>query len=105
LGAPDEDTALTVLPAHSLLMEGKGYEAVALSALGSYGAIVFCFLLLFPIRFIIGEPLFFYESLREIMFWVLVAISILMIGTEKAKIDVFGIKGIFPSVMGMINRS
>ena len=102
MGAPDEDTALTVLPAHSLLMEGKGYEAVALSALGSYGAIVFCFLLLFPIRFIIGEPLFFYENLREIMFGVLVAISILMIGTEKAKIDVFGIKGIFPSVMGMI---
>ena len=102
LGAPDEDTALSVLPAHSLLMEGKGYEAVALSALGSYGAIVFCFLLLFPIRFIIGEPLFFYETLREIMFWVLVAISILMIGTEKARVDVFGIKGIFPSVMGMV---
>ena len=102
LGAPDEDTALSVLPAHSLLMEGKGYEAVALSALGSYGAIVFCFLLLFPIRFIIGEPLFFYETLREIMFWVLVAISILMIGTEKARVDVFEIKGIFPSVMGMV---
>ena len=102
LGAPDEDTALSVLPAHSLLMEGKGYEAVALSALGSYGAIVFCFLLLFPIRFIIGEPLFFYETLREIMFWVLVAISILMIGTEKARVDVFEIKGVFPSVMGMV---
>jgi len=102
LGAPDEDTALSVLPAHSLLMEGKGYEAVALSALGSYGAIVFCFLLLFPIRFIIGEPLFFYETLREIMFWVLVAISILMIGTEKARVDIFGIKGVFPSVMGMV---
>jgi len=102
LGAPDEDMALSVLPAHSLLLEGKGYEAVALSALGSYGAIIFCFLLLFPIRFIIGNPLFFYETLREIMFWVLLAISILMIGTEKAKINLFGLKGIIPSFLGML---
>jgi len=101
LGAPDEDTALSVLPAHSLLMEGKGYEAVALSAMGSYGAIIFCFLLLFPIRFIIGSPLFFYETLRGIMFWVLLAISILMIATEKAKIDYFK-KKYLPSISGMM---
>ena len=59
LGAPDGDMALSVLPAHSLLLEGKGYEAVALSAMGSYGAILFCFLLILPIRFIIGNPLRF----------------------------------------------
>jgi len=102
LGAPDGDMALSVLPAHSLLLEGKGYEAVALSAMGSYGAILFCFLLIFPIRFIIGSPLFFYESLREIMLFVLIAISILMIGTEKSKIDDFGKKGIAPSIVGML---
>ncbi len=82
-------------------MEGKGYEAVALSAMGSYGAIIFCFLLLFPIRFIIGSPLFFYETLRDIMFWVLLAISILMIATEKAKIDYFK-KKYLPSISGMM---
>jgi putative membrane protein len=102
LGAPDEDMALSVLPAHSLLLKGKGYEAVALSAMGSYGAILFCFLLLYPIRFIIGDPYFFYETLREIMLFVLIAISLLMITTEKAKIDEFGKKGITPSVMGML---
>ena len=101
LGAPDEDTALSVLPAHSLLMEGKGYEAVALSAMGSYGAIIFCFLLLFPIRFLIGNPLFFYETLREIMFFVLLAITILMIGTEKSKIGKFRIKYL-SSISGML---
>ena len=101
LGAPDEDMALSVLPAHSLLLEGKGYEAVALSAMGSYGAIVFCFLLLLPIRFIIGKPLFFYETLKEIMFWVLLAISILMIATEKAKIEIF-CKRYLPSILGML---
>ena len=102
LGAPDEDMALSVLPAHSLLLEGKGYEAVALSAMGSYGAIIFCFMLIYPIRLIIGNPLFFYETLREIMLFVLIAISILMIGTEKGKIDLLGKKGKTPSAFGML---
>ena len=102
LGAPDEDTALSVLPAHSLLLEGKGYEAVALSALGSYGAIIVCFFLLYIVRFLIGEPLFFYSTLQEIMFWVLIAISILMIATEKGKIDDFGTQGKTPSIAGMM---
>ena len=102
LGAPDEDTALSVLPAHSLLLEGKGYEAVALSAMGSYGAILFCFLLLYPIRFLIGSPLFFYETLREIMFFVLLAITILMIGTEKGKLDLPHARGKAPMILGML---
>ena len=102
LGAPDEDMALSVLPAHSLLLEGKGYEAVAISAMGSYGAILFCFLLILPVRFIIGAPLFFYEILKDIMLFVLIAISILMIGTEKGKIDDFFKKGKLPAIIGML---
>lgn len=35
LGIPDADTALAVLPAHALCMEGRGEEAVRISALGS----------------------------------------------------------------------
>jgi len=102
LGAPDEDTALSVLPAHSLLLEGKGYEAVAISAMGSFGAILFCFILLFPVRFIIGAPLHFYSILQDIMLYILLAITILMIATEKGKIDDITDKGIFPSVVGML---
>jgi putative membrane protein len=102
LGAPEEDTALSVLPAHSLLLEGKGFEAVALSAMGSYGAIVVCFLVLIPIRSIIGSPMFFYQTLREIMIFVLISISILMIATEKGKIDDFGSSGKRPIIFGML---
>jgi putative membrane protein len=40
--------------------------------------------------------------MREIMLFILIAISILMIATEKAKIDDFGRKGILPSVNGML---
>lgn len=40
LGIPDADTAIAVLPAHSLCMEGKGEEAVRISALGSVTGLV-----------------------------------------------------------------
>ena len=102
LGAPEEDTALTVLPAHNLLLEGRGYEAVALSVRGSFGAVVICLLLLYPLRFIIGEPLFFYSTLQEIMIWVLVAISIMMIATEKAEIIKVGRTRALSALSGML---
>jgi len=85
-----------------LFVEGKGYEAVAFSAMGSFGAIVFCFCLLLPVRFVIGEPVFFYDRLKAIMFFVLLAISILMICTEKGKIEVNGKKGIYSGFLGML---
>ena len=105
IGAPEEDTALTVLPAHSLLLKGEGYKAICLSAIGSYGAIIACILFLFPIRFIIGSPLFLYNTLQEIMAWVLIAIAILMLGTEKAKIEIFSDKGKIPYVTGILFAS
>ncbi|MDG6257242.1 MAG: tripartite tricarboxylate transporter permease [Methanomicrobiaceae archaeon] len=40
LGIPDADTALSVLPAHALCLEGRGEEAVRLSALGSAFSVV-----------------------------------------------------------------
>ena len=35
LGAPDADQALNVLPGHKMLLEGKGFEAVKLTVIGS----------------------------------------------------------------------
>jgi putative membrane protein len=102
IGAPEEDTALSVLPAHTLLLEGKGYKAIALSVLGSYGAIIVCILLIYPIRFIIGAPLFLYSTLQEIMVWILIAISLLMLATEKAKISDFGSSGKKPAIVGIL---
>jgi putative membrane protein len=40
LGIPDADTALAVLPAHALCLEGNGEEAVRVAALGSACAMV-----------------------------------------------------------------
>ncbi len=51
LGAPEPDTALAVLPGHVLLMEGRGAEAVRLSALGSAGAVVLSLIMALPMAF------------------------------------------------------
>jgi len=40
LGIPDPDTALSVIPSHSLCLEGKGEEAVRIAALGSAGGFI-----------------------------------------------------------------
>ncbi|MGB4052257.1 MAG: tripartite tricarboxylate transporter permease [Methanoculleus sp.] len=54
LGIPDADTSLAVLPAHSLCLEGRGEEAVRISALGSAAGVAlslplaFAFILVLP---------------------------------------------------------
>jgi putative membrane protein len=40
LGIPDPDTVLSVIPSHSLCLEGNGEEAVRIAALGSAGGIL-----------------------------------------------------------------
>src|SRR3972149_8723234 len=49
LGAPEADTALAVLPGHQLLMDGRGAEAVRLSAIGSAGAVVIALFMALPL--------------------------------------------------------
>ncbi len=102
IGAPEEATALAVFPAHSLLLKGEGYKAVALAALGSFGAILICLAFLYPLRFIIGPPLSLYTNIREGMIWVILAIVTLMIFTEKTRITDFGNTGKLPSLLGML---
>lgn len=46
LGAPDEDSALSVLPGHRLLLKGRGYEAVRLTVVGGLGATLFGLIIL-----------------------------------------------------------
>jgi putative membrane protein len=35
IGVPDEDTALSILPSHEMVLEGKGFQAISISALSS----------------------------------------------------------------------
>lgn len=80
LGAPDEDTGLSIMPGHDLLLKGLGHHAVKLTIIGSTIAIV---------SLVVIVPLFslfiprIYPFLNKMMGWALIWISILLIYTEK----------------------
>jgi len=80
LGAPDESTAMSVLPAHKLLLEGRGFEAVKLSTIGSFLGLV-SVLLLLPIL-IVAIP-FIFENLENYIGIILICVVIYMIFREK----------------------
>jgi putative membrane protein len=79
IGAPDADTALAVLPGHGLMLEGRGIEAIRLSALGSAGSIVVALLLIYPLSAVFT---FCYDQLMRYVGALLLAIALLMIYTE-----------------------
>ena len=80
LGAPDEDSVLSVLPGHEMLIKGQGYEAVLLTLIGSVVGIIL--ILLFTPLFILFLPKV-YESARLIMFFILILASCFLFYFEK----------------------
>jgi putative membrane protein len=82
LGCPDTDTQLSVLPGHEMLKEGKGYEAVMLTAKGGIWAVFIFAILSFPLSFLISG---IYDKIHSVMIWILLATSFLLIYTEKKK--------------------
>ncbi|MCK4637251.1 MAG: tripartite tricarboxylate transporter permease [Methanomicrobia archaeon] len=80
LGIPDETTALTVLPTHRMLLEGRGLEAIKLTAVGSLGSMLVSFLIFFPVYAVM--PLV-YSFLYPRMGYFLILISVLLILTER----------------------
>jgi len=83
LGAPEADTALAVLPGHKLLMEGRGFEAVRLSAIGSAGSVAAALLIAVPLGFFFMN---FYGTIDAYIGWILVLIVVLMIATENGEV-------------------
>ncbi|MBU3913580.1 MAG: tripartite tricarboxylate transporter permease [Nanoarchaeota archaeon] len=81
LGAPDE-SALSVLPGHKLLLEGKGYEAVIYTITGCLISIPLL-IILAPIFMLMLPKLFFY--LKFVMFLILISVSVYMISNNKNK--------------------
>ncbi len=83
LGAPDEDTSLSVLPMHRLLLKGMGFRAVYLSAIGSALAVLFSlpFLPLLQVFF----STFTYNDVKPYIPVVLIAIILYMLYLESKK--------------------
>lgn len=79
LGAPEADTALAVLPGHRLMMEGRGVEAVRLSALGSAGSVIVSLLLVLPLSWFFSS---YYDYLMKYVGFILLAVALMMIKRE-----------------------
>lgn len=79
LGAPDSEVALTVLPGQRLMQEGRGIEAVRLSALGSAGAVLFALIMILPLSWAASN---YYDYLTKYMGVLLLAIALMMIKSE-----------------------
>lgn len=86
LGVPEEETALSVLPTHQLLLQGKALEAVQLTAIGSLLGLGFSLILLLPALFVIPIA---YQSLRPFIVYILLIAVILLIIREKEKRRIF----------------
>jgi len=82
VGAPDDSAALSVLPGHKMLLDGRGYEAIQLASIGCLGGIVFAVLIL-PI-FALTIPIV-YKFIRPQMHWILIAAVGFLISMENNK--------------------
>jgi putative membrane protein len=94
-GAPEEDSALSVLPGHKLLLEGRGYEAIFLTVAGGLGVMLLTVLSLPAILVFI--PLL-YVLIRPVIYIILLLVVLWMIWTEKRRLaaaSVFLAAGIF----------
>lgn len=95
LGAPEESTAISVLPGHVLLRQGRAYEAIALTAVGGVYAAIFSLISL-PLLFYLID--YIYATFRRFVLWILLAISSYMIISERKRLRalaVFMISGAF----------
>lgn len=82
LGCPTEGTEMSILPGHELLKEGKGYEAVMLTAYGGVLAIFLLIITSVPLILVIPK---FYSPIQSTIPYALIIILILMIFSEKKK--------------------
>ncbi len=82
LGAPDEDTAISVLPGHRFFLKGEAHKAVQYTTLGSIIAI--CSLIfIIPLAFLF-LPIS-YPFISRMMSWILTWVSFFLLYKEKEK--------------------
>ncbi len=81
-GAPEGETALSVLPAHRMLLEGRGYEAIKASSLGSFAALFLALILILPARLIMGNPFDLYNRIVPLIPLILISVVLVLILQE-----------------------
>lgn len=101
IGAPQEDSVLATLPGHKMLMEGRGYEAIRLTVLGGFGAIIVSCITL-PAGMVILPIL--YGAAKTVMPYLLISVLAYMVYTEGTKEKMFYALAImgFSGVLGVL---
>ncbi|OYT27881.1 MAG: hypothetical protein B6U97_00280 [Candidatus Altiarchaeales archaeon ex4484_96] len=101
LGVPEEETALSVLPTHQLLLAGKAMEATKLTAYGSLLGLFYSIVFLIPALYLIPAT---YQCFREYIVYVLIAAVLLLILREKKKNKIIAASAILilSGVLGML---
>lgn len=80
LGAPEEDSFLSILPGHQLLKKGRGYEAAVLTLYGSLIAIPI--IILITPFFVFFLPILL-NTIKTIIPYILIFVSFFLIFREK----------------------
>jgi len=85
LGAPEEKTALSVLPGHRMLLAGDAHVAIRLASIGGLAGVALSLLLLLPVRLVLGPPLDGHERMRGAIAFVLLAIVAALVLSERER--------------------
>ncbi|MEK6945703.1 MAG: tripartite tricarboxylate transporter permease [Nanoarchaeota archaeon] len=84
LGCPDTDTALSVLPGHEMLKEGKGYEAIMLAIYGGLIAVFLLVLTSIPLVLFVERG---YNLIKNFIPYVLIFVVLFMVLSERKKVS------------------
>ncbi|ELY85552.1 tripartite tricarboxylate transporter permease [Natrialba taiwanensis] len=79
LGVPDAEMAVTALPGHRMVRDGRGYEAIRLSALGSVLAVLVAVPLAIPVTRVMTAV---YPTIRANLSLVLAMVVVALIASE-----------------------
>ncbi|MBU2590241.1 MAG: tripartite tricarboxylate transporter permease [Nanoarchaeota archaeon] len=83
LGVPDSDTALSVLPAHEMLIKGKGEDAVLINTAGSLLSLLTALTLVVPFIYLAKV---IYPILKPYIGYLLLFASLVLIIKDKNKL-------------------
>jgi putative membrane protein len=87
LGVPDAAMAAVALPGHRLVLEGRGREALRLSALGSAIAVVLAAPLAIPVTRLMTAA---WPTIRANLGVVLAAVAVGLVVTERGRLSMLG---------------
>jgi len=82
LGAPNEDTALSILPGHRLLLQGYGYAAVKLTTMGCFYGLILS-ILVSPLLVLVVPSIF--PFIQRYMIFILLLSSLFLILKDDKK--------------------